>query len=115
MIRAFFQWLLRILGLERRYRLVAVEDLPEHLVKHVVYVVGDGEPWCAAMMCPCGCGAVIQLSLLRHERPSWRVELSNDGWPSLSPSVWRTLDCRSHFFLRNGEIVWCNADGERLT
>jgi len=110
MIRFLINWLLCILGIERRYKLATVDDLPARLRKNYLYVVGDGEPWSAALLCPCGCGAVIQLSLLRNERPSWSVDLSKDGWPTISPSIWRTVDCRSHFFLRNGEIVWCNTD-----
>lgn len=107
MIRAFFQWLLRLLGLEKRFRILFVEELPSRLSRNALYVLGETDPWAAAMLCPCGCGSVIQLSMLRAERPSWRLTVCDEGWPSLSPSVWRTSGCRSHFFLRNGRVVWC--------
>lgn len=107
MIRTFFLWILRLLGLERRYQIAFVDEAPEALRKMTLYVIGGEHPWSVALDCPCGCGAAIHLSLLKHERPSWSLNVAKDGWPTLSPSVWRTTDCRSHFFLRKGVIVWC--------
>jgi Family of unknown function (DUF6527) len=74
--------------------------------KTLYVVTEDGMAWQAALICPCGCGAQLDLNLLPDERPCWRVCISTDGAASLSPSVWRTEGCRSHFFLREGRIVW---------
>lgn len=90
-----------------RHSRVAVDELPDALQKRCLYLIGGTTPWAAAMLCPCGCGAVIQLSLLNNESPSWTVTFDRAGLPTLSPSVWRTQGCRSHFFLRCGSIVWC--------
>jgi len=93
------------------YRLEAVEDLPEEPAPHILYVAGEGEyAWAAAMLCPCGCGDAIQLSLLEDARPHWTVKREQNGTPSVMPSVWRRKGCRSHFFLRRGRIVWCQPD-----
>jgi hypothetical protein len=59
------------------------------------------------MLCPCGCGETLHMSLLPDSHPKWKLLRHDDGTVSLHPSVWRTKGCRSHFFLRNGMIVWC--------
>ncbi|MGQ2933742.1 DUF6527 family protein [Sphingopyxis sp.] len=59
------------------------------------------------MLCPCGCQAIIQLSLIRRDSPHWRAWTEADGSASLSPSVWRKPTCGAHFWLRRGRIIWC--------
>jgi hypothetical protein len=91
---------------------VLVGDLPDDLRARTIYLVGeDGHLWCAAILCPCGCGDVIQLNLLEAARPSWKVRESSDGTISIEPSVWRQKGCRSHFFVRKGVIEWCQDAG----
>ena len=90
------------------YRIERVEDLPENLKPLRLYVAGERRnEWAAAMLCPCGCEETIQLNLLEQVRPRWRV-LEAELGPSLEPSVWRRQGCRSHFFLRSGQIEWCD-------
>lgn len=107
------RFLLRALGrrLLRRpplFRTTYVEELPDAVTRGQFFVVGeDSYSWCAAMVCPCGCGETLQMSLLQEGRPRWTFEEHNDGTPTLHPSVWRQVGCRSHFFLRNGVVVWC--------
>lgn len=96
----YFNWRYR-----DRHRRVDVDELPEALQNHRLYLIGETTPWAAAMLCPCGCGSVIQLSLLPNESPSWSVDFDRVGLPTLSPSVWRTQGCHSHFFLRHGSIM----------
>lgn len=93
------------------WRVANVAELPEGLKNRRLYLIGADTPWSAALNCPCGCGAVIQLSLLQSDSPSWRVSVEKGQIPDLTPSVWRTKGCRSHFFLRHGEIIWCRPDG----
>ncbi|MGE0288414.1 MAG: DUF6527 family protein [Bradyrhizobium sp.] len=59
------------------------------------------------MMCPCGCGEVIELNLLQQARPCWNAQEHQNGTVSVTPSVWRRKGCRSHFWLRRGRIDWC--------
>ena len=88
---------------------VFTDELPDALDHKAVYVVGEGDYiWFLALMCPCGCGAVLQMSLHRDGRPRWRLMAHGDGTVSLKPSVWRRTGCRSHFFLRRGRIEWCD-------
>lgn len=86
------------------------EDLPDQLDLNTLHVAGEeGSYWCAAMRCPCRCGEAIHLSLVPEDEPNWRLRVDRQGRPTLSPSVWRTRGCRSHFFLRGGHVLWCQS------
>jgi hypothetical protein len=83
-----------------------VDNLPDTLEPRVLYLVGDETPWQAAMLCPCGCDAPIQLSLIPNDRPGWSYRLDGEGRVSLHPSVWRTSGCRAHFVVARNRIYW---------
>ncbi len=85
-----------------------VPDCPE---QGTVYIVGEDDVWwCVALACPCGCGRTIQLNVLPQASPRWSFSVHDDGTISLSPSVWGTRGCKSHFFLKAGYIQWCSDD-----
>jgi hypothetical protein len=88
------------------YSAVFVEDLPEALEGRTLYLVGEGKPWSAGLLCPCGCKETIQLSLVANDNPRWKLTHHRDDSFSLHPSIWRTKNCESHFFLRRGRISW---------
>lgn len=101
------QWWVSTLTKFRPLRAAHVDDPPDFLEQRFVYLVGDRPtPWSASMLCPCGCAATIQLSLLANDKPSWRANVSANGVVTLTPSVWRVKGCKSHFFVRRGRIVW---------
>ncbi|WP_456672422.1 MULTISPECIES: DUF6527 family protein [unclassified Bradyrhizobium] len=91
------------------YPTLFVEDtLPKQLKRRTLYIVEeDGFQEQAAMICPCGCRSVLHMNLLPDERPCWRVTRHDDGTATLHPSVWRKKECGSHFWFRNGRVVWC--------
>jgi Family of unknown function (DUF6527) len=91
------------------YRTLVVEEsLPKTLKRRTLYVVQeDGVEEQAAMLCPCGCRRVLQMNLLRDERPYWHLTRHEDDTTSLQPSVWRKKDCGSHFWFRRGRVEWC--------
>ena len=90
------------------FRSARVEDMPDSLKSLTVYLCGEGENlWAAAMICPCGCGDVIQLNLLKQASPCWSVVDHPDGTVTVMPSVWREKGCRIHFFIRQGRVEWC--------
>lgn len=107
-------WLLRRLRPRSApFATASVEDLPDDLRPRTIYLAGEGgHRWCAALLCPCGCGQVIQLNLLKAVRPCWSVTEHGDGSVSIEPSVWRQKGCRSHFFLRHGRVEWFRAAGD---
>lgn len=110
-MRRLFPFLLLLLehvGLRsHRYRVKRVEEMVDRPKLFQMYAIGGDSPWLATMLCPCGCGDLIQLSLLERESPSWKLTLDECGFPTLTPSVWRSKGCRSHFFIRDGLILWC--------
>jgi hypothetical protein len=91
------------------YAVEKVQEIPDRIEGHTLYLVGLTKPWSAALLCPCGCGEVIHISLLENDAPSWRLDLTEANSPSLAPSIWRKEGCQSHFFLRSGRIVWFRA------
>lgn len=109
-------WLRKVLAALRRwltgrapaFRAVRLEELPDRLDSRSIYLVGEGQYcWFVAFRCPCGCGDVLQLSTMPEGRPRWLVREHPDGTVTLEPSIWRTVGCRSHFFLRRGRVSWC--------
>ena len=92
------------------YRTLIVIDgdgLPAILpTRDLVLLTDDGEPWSVAMMCPCGCGQLVELPLLREVRPRWSLQVDKKNRPTLHPSVWLHDGCRSHFFVRRGKVEW---------
>jgi hypothetical protein len=110
LLRLWSRALAYIDGWRGRYTVDAVDDLPDKLQAHKLYAVGEsGHYWLAALSCPCGCGDTIQLPMIEGQRPRWTLTLKSSRLPSLSPSVDRTVGCRSHFWLEQGVIRWCEA------
>ncbi len=85
-----------------------VEDFPDVMKRFTLYLATGGENLrAAALICPCGCAEVIELNLLTAVRPRWEVIEHPKGLVSLSPSVRRLEGCRSHFWIRRGQVYWC--------
>jgi hypothetical protein len=105
--RQWFDRLAARFGRAPRLTVVRTEEMPERPSPRHLYVVGErGEDWYAALSCPCRCGAVIDLNLVPPGRPCWKLMVHSDGTPTLTPSVWRQVDCGAHFFVRQGRVVW---------
>lgn len=75
--------------------------------KQLARLSSGGQAWAAVMLCPCGCGDSIELMLLKAMDPHWELDIDR-GLPTLRPSVWRRVGCRSHFWVKRGRIVWVN-------
>jgi hypothetical protein len=86
------------------YIVVRADELPESIRPNHLYVLGEDVPWAVALICPCGCRDIIQLSLLEDDSPRWQLVSSSTRRPTLHPSIWRKRGCHSHFILRNGRI-----------
>lgn len=85
-----------------------VEDFPDALNRSTLYLATGGKNLrAAALICPCGCGDIIELNLLAVVRPRWEVIEHPKGLVSLTPSVKRLKGCRSHFWIRRGQVHWC--------
>lgn len=82
-------------------RLELVEFMPAKLEPGMLYV--SQKYHTAAHLCACGCGEKIRTQL---GQLGWRFTNHRAG-PSLYPSVgnWQK-PCRSHYFIKGGQIVW---------
>ena len=104
-------WLLvknRLWGTPVPYETVYLDELLDKLKSNAIYLIGENDfLWSAALMCPCGCGSLIQLNLLPEANPCWQVEAHDDDTITLAPSVWSRKSCGSHYFVRRGLIEWC--------
>jgi hypothetical protein len=93
----------------RKLRIIAGDSLPARLPRRDLVLARDGEEdWCVGMRCPCGCDRSIELLLIREARPRWDLTTNAAGQPTLMPSVWLNTGCRSHFWVRQGRVVWCD-------
>ena len=92
----------------RRLRVVDGDSLPRSLPWRDLVLARDAdEDWCVGMRCPCGCGQTLELMVIREAAPRWDLSIKAGSLPSLTPSVWRQTGCRSHFWLRDGRVDWC--------
>lgn len=82
-------------------KLLMVVNMPVEIESGILYV--SEKYGVAGHLCPCGCGNKIITPL---DDTEWELTKQNDK-PTLYPSVgnWQ-LDCRSHYWIRNGKIVW---------
>lgn len=78
-----------------------VEFIPDNLRSRTLYV---SIPYAtAAHLCACGCGEKVVTPI---SRIGWSVTYDGES-VSLHPSVGNFgLRCESHYFIRNGRIVW---------
>jgi hypothetical protein len=95
-------------GPSRRLRIVEGDTLPNELpMTDLVLARDEGEDWCVGLRCPCGCGQRLEMMLLKEVRPRWDLSVDSRRRVSLYPSVWLRSGCRSHFWVREGKVIWC--------
>ena len=87
-----------------KIKLLRVHYIPKMLEPGVLYV---SEEFGAALhLCACGCGLKVSTPIGPTD---WTMEETPAG-PTLEPSVgnWQ-LPCKSHYFIREGRILWAGA------
>ncbi len=108
-IRKIAEWFSKQYDLyaSRKLKFELVDDFPEVIPEKKILVLSEGyEPDSLAFKCPCGCNSDIYLNLLEDAEPRWNFIITKNGNITISPSIWRKIDCRSHFFIRDGKIEW---------
>ncbi len=92
---------------EKVYQYTFSEDVPDKLKRYEIYIIGSKECyWQIVMLCPCGCKTVLHINLLNDYKPSWIYEMNSRQAITIHPSIHRKVDCKSHFFIREGKVVW---------
>lgn len=105
----FSNWLKALFRKKKYYdfKVVFLEDNPRSIEEKTIYIISDGpKPDTLIFKCPCGCTADIFLNLLTDTRPVWSFEIHAKNEITVSPSIWRQVGCRSHFFIINGNVSW---------
>ena len=84
-----------------KFRLEEVEFMPTALESGILYASQRYQT--AAHMCACGCGEKVRTQL---GKLGWRLTKGRNG-PTLHPSIgnWQK-PCRSHYYIRNGQVLW---------
>lgn len=101
----------RLFGRRPGYQFEQVEEFDAAAAKPSrVYIEhrGGKDRW-VHLVCPCGCRDVITMNLMTSQRPHWAVTRHEDGSVTIHPSVDKTTGCRSHFFVRRGNIEWAGS------
>lgn len=107
-IKNILKWFPQLLSFlwNKPYLIQYIEDPIDSPKNKILYVVGTSdEPWQVELLCPCGCKDKIVLPVNESTEPRWRLKTINNK-PSLSPSIWRSKGCKSHFILKKGKINW---------
>lgn len=82
--------------------------MPEKIKDNVLYIEGNesrNDFWYTVMKCPCGCNEKIMLNLMDDAIPYWQVEIIGSK-VSISPSICRKVNCKSHFWFKNNKVIW---------
>jgi hypothetical protein len=99
----------------KRYETVEVFESPLYPKSKIIYVISEGaQQLHATLSCPCGCLRIIHLNLLNDPDPFWRIRIGKNGYATISPSIWLTEGCKSHFFIRRGKVAWVKNTAWRI-
>lgn len=87
------------------------DSLPNKMpMRSIVVTMEDEEVWCAGFKCPCGCCRIIELPIIQEAKPRWDLKINSKNQISLHPSVFLKNGCKSHFWVKNGKVIWCKDD-----
>lgn len=87
---------------------VFVEFIPQQPESGKLYI--SDEYSIAVHLCCCGCGEKVVTPLSPVD---WQYRIGPDG-VSLSPSIgnW-SYECRSHYFIRNNQVIWASGMSDK--
>jgi hypothetical protein len=94
------------------------EELPDKLQEGIIYLEARtwqprDQPYWARFLCPCGCGELTMISLQAGHHPCWSAMVDPKGRVTLSPSVARTVGCKAHYFIKEGNVIWAEPKPKR--
>ena len=115
---AWLSWLLIALRLIPRpdFLVRRVNDHPDpaSIQRGVIYIVGvKGYRKWAYFRCPADSEELVQLSLMPDRRPRWTINADVLGRPTINPSVRQLEGSFAHFWIKAGQVAWCNDSGRR--
>lgn len=93
----------------RSFILIRGDALPKKMpIRSIVVTVEDNEFWCVGFKCPCGCGYTIELPIIKEAKPRWDLKVNPHNKISLHPSIFLKKGCKSHFWIKEGKVIWCD-------
>jgi hypothetical protein len=108
---AWLEWLAkRSLWKRPAYLALNIQEPPAHYeVKQgiVLRELRGVYPKWAHLSCP-RCKEHIQISIAEGPN-SWRLTVDLLNRPTITPSIWQTGSCGAHFYVRRGQLIWCEA------
>lgn len=113
MLQKLYKWFIKFffkkeLDKYKRYGFQFVNEIPDIPKKNILYFIGEEEYyWQFVMLCPCGCNSLLHMNLMDDYKPYWSYKINN-GLISITPSIDRMVGCKSHFFVKEGQIIWHN-------
>src|SRR5260221_9162607 len=95
-------------------RVMDQHQADQHLrARGTLVIVGPTQaPKWLKLRCPCGCGEIVSVNLQRRLKPAWKLRVDDGDAVSLSPSVWRTSGCRSHFWFSDNRAMMFSSANE---
>lgn len=107
MIKRFINWLLNLFKSEKLYVAKFTDEIPDKPDNITIYLIeNQGYCWQAVMICPCGCKKQLNMNLMKDYHPHWQYKINSKNIITLNPSINRTVGCKSHFFVKQGKIIW---------
>ena len=88
-----------------KYKIEKINYMLKHKdIKEGIIYISD-EFYIRVHRCPCGCGEIIWIPI--DDQRGWKLT-EKDSEVTFSPSIGNFyLPCKSHYFIKNSEVVWC--------
>lgn len=107
MFKRIWNWIIKYFQNENIYKYKYIEDVPDFPKSRTIYIIGNqGYYWQLVVECPCGCKKLLYMNLMKEHYPNWSYQISERNKISISPSIDRFVGCKSHFFIKNGHLIW---------
>lgn len=107
MLQRLLKWIDSIIRRKRSFTYNKVNETPNRLKPYTLYLVANGDYyWQVVMVCPCGCKKILFLNLMDDMKPYWSYSIDSSNKISMHPSIHRKTECKSHFFITSGKVVW---------
>lgn len=68
-----------------------------------IYLIGD-PLYIGIFKCPCGCGEDTHINFIK-DTDCWDVVIDKNGFATITPSILRTIGCKSHFYIKHGLVI----------
>jgi hypothetical protein len=108
--KSLWQTFLKNVGKTSEYRkVIIINQQPDKSIpnKTLIVVMGRNEPKWLIFKCPCGCGEVLRIPLMKSYNPHWDIYKEANSTITVFPSInIKKPGCGAHFWVRNNKVQW---------